>query len=189
MKTEAVFRVELIRLFYAFFDKGHTVRNILTISAIVEVLALALWVGGLTTLTIIVAPATFQATTSRESAGRTFGLILRRFHRLGWGCGVAILAAGALRYGARFDQELYPAEFTRYLLGLLMLILSLQTGVVIGRRLEKLRHGMGGGIDQIAVDDPRRVEFNRLHRQSTALTAFILLLGLVAVVLFGLDAR
>lgn len=161
----------------------------LTISAIVEVLAFALWVGGLAILTIIVAPAIFQAAPSREIAGRTFGLILKRFHRLGWGCGAAILAAGALRYAARLGQETYPAEFSRYLLGLLMLILSLQTGVVIARRLEKLRREMGGGIDQIPAEDPRRVEFNRLHRQSTALTAFILLLGLVAVVLFGLDAR
>jgi hypothetical protein len=116
-------------------------------------------------LTIIVAPAIFQAAPHGRVAGRTFGLILKRFHRLGWGCGAGNPRGWALRYAARLGQEtLSGRKFSRYLLGLLMLILSLQTGVVIARRLEKLRREMGGGIDQIPAEDPRRVEFNRLHR-------------------------
>ncbi len=163
--------------------------NLLIISAVIEVLALVLWVGGLAVLTLIVAPAVFQTAPSRESAGRTFGLILQRFNRLGWACGLAILVAGPLRYAGRFSQELYAAEFTRYLLGLLMLGLSLYTGLVLARRIERLRGEMGVGIDQLVKDDPRRVEFNRQHGQSMALTAFNLLLGLAAVVLYGIEAR
>ena len=72
--------------------------NLLTISAIIEILALILWVGGLASLTLVAAPAIFRTVPTREMAGRTFGVILRRFDRLGWGCGVAILLAGALRY-------------------------------------------------------------------------------------------
>lgn len=167
--------------------------NLLTISAIIEILALILWVGGLTTLTLVAAPAIFRTVPTREMAGRTFGVILRRFDRLGWGCGVAILLAGALRYAGRATQQLYFAEYTRYLLGALMFGLSLYTGIIIARRLDKLRAAMSEGpngatgIDRVASDDPRRVEFNRLHGQSTALTAFMLLLGVVMAILFGLE--
>ena len=163
------------------------VHNLLTISAIIEIIALIIWVGGLTSLTLLAAPAIFQTASSRENAGRAFGLILKRFHRLGWGCGVAILIAGGIRYAGRYTQQLYVAEYSRYLLDLLMLGLSLYTGIIIARRLEKLRHGMAEGIDRVANDDPRRVEFNRLHGQSTALTAFMLLLGLAMAILFGLE--
>jgi len=167
---------------------GIIVPSLLTISAIIEVVALALWTGGLAVLTTIVAPAIFQSSPSRESAGRMFGLILSRFHRLGWGCGIALLTAGVLRYAARNEEEVYPAEFTRYLLGLLMLGLSLYGRVVIDRRLEKLRGEMPGGIDHVPPEDPRRIEFRRLHGQSSALIVFTLLVGLAAVVLFGLEA-
>ncbi len=161
--------------------------NRLTISAIIEITALILWVGGLFSLTILAAPAIFQTAPSRESAGRTFGLILKRFHRLGWGCGAAILLAGGIRYTGRADNQLYFAEYTRYLLDLLMLGLSLYTGLILSGRLEKLRARMAEGVDRVGKDDPRRVEFNRLHRQSTGLTAFLLLLGLAMAVLFGLE--
>lgn len=165
-------------------------RNLLTISAIIEIIALILWVGGLTSLALIAAPAIFQTASSRESAGRTFGLILARFHRLACLCGVAVIVAGLLRYYGRFGPMLYLAEYTRYVIVVVMLGLTLYTGSGIARRLERLRGEMVGGpgqTDLIAPDDPRRVEFNRLHRQSTAITAFNLLLGLAVAILFGLE--
>jgi uncharacterized membrane protein len=165
------------------------VYNLLTISAIIEIIALILWVGGLTSLTLIAAPAIFQSAASRESAGRTFGLILKRIHRLGWACGVAILLAGGIRYVVRHNQQFYLAEYTRYILCALMFALSLHTGLIIARRLDKLRAAMADGIDRVAKDDPRRIEFNRLHSQSTAVTAFMLLLGLAMAILFGLEVH
>ncbi len=162
-------------------------RNILTISAIIEIIALVLWVGGLAALALIAAPAIFRTASSRENAGRTFGLILARFHRLAGLCGAAILTAGLLRYQGRLSPMLYLGEYTRYLLVVVMLGLTGYTGVIIARRLDRLRGEMAGGIDLVAKDDPRRVEFNRLHRQSTAITAFTLLLGLAVAILFGLE--
>jgi len=163
------------------------VRNLTTLSAIIEILSLVTWVGGMGSLALIAAPAIFEGASSRENAGRIFGLILKRFHRIGYGCGVAILIAGGLRYYGRFSHSLYTVEVIRYAIAATMLALTLYTGIVIARRLEGLRERMEGGIDRLAKDDPQRVEFNRLHRQSTGIMAFSLLLGITMAVLFGME--
>ena len=163
--------------------------NLYTISAVIEAIALTIWVGGLTFITIVVAPAVFATSPTREVAGQIFGLILKRSHLIGWGCGVLILLAGLLRYLGRFSQETYPAEDTRYFLGLLMLGLSLYSGLVVTRRIERLRGDVIGGVHQLGKDDPRWKEFSQLHGKSMALTAFTMLLGLSAVVLLGLEVR
>ncbi len=162
-------------------------RNLVTISAIIEIIAITVWVGGMAALAFIAAPAIFQTTQSREQAGRTFGLILRRFHPVMYGCGAAILLAGALRWAGSFNHQLYAAEVTRYVIALLMLGLALYSGLVVSRQLDRLRNQMTSGIDRTPKDDPRRVEFNNLHRLSTTLMAFNLLLGFALAVMFALE--
>lgn len=162
-------------------------RNLLTYSAIIEIIAITTWIGGMAALAFIAAPAIFQTAPSRESAGKTFGLILRRFHPVMYGCGALILIAGAMRWAATFNHRLYASEITRYVIALIMLALALYSGLVISRRLEKLRGSLPGGIDRIPKDDPRRVEFNRLHGLSTTLMAFNLILGLSMAVLFAIE--
>lgn len=161
-------------------------RNLVTISAILEILAIVVWVGGMASLALIAAPAIFQTAASREGAGKTFGLILKRFHPVSYGSGAAILAAAAMRWAGRYNHHLYAAEVTRYVIAAIMLALSLYSGIAISGKLEKLRAGMTAGIDRTPKDDPRRVEFNNLHRLSTTVMAFNLLLGLALAVLFAL---
>ena len=138
-------------------------------------------------LAFIAAPAIFQTISSREQAGRTFGLMLKRFHPVMYACGVLILAAGGLRWAGSFDHRLLASEVTRYVIAALMLGLSLVSGLGVSRRLDALRAKMTNGIDRTPKHDPRRVEFNRLHRLSTTLMAFNLLLGLGLAVMFALE--
>jgi uncharacterized membrane protein len=163
------------------------VRNLLTFSAILEVIAITTWVGGMAALSFIAAPAVFQTAPSRESAGRSFGLILRRFHRVAYGCGAAILLAGAMRWAGSYRHHLTAPELVRYVIALLMLGLTLYSGLVVSRRLESVRAKMAGGVDSAPKTDPRRVEFNRLHRLSTTLMAFNLLLGFALAVMFAME--
>jgi uncharacterized membrane protein len=159
-------------------------RQWLFVADLVEMLALVIWVGGMLALGAIAAPAIFQSSPSRASAGRTFGLILRRFERVAYACGAALLLAGAFRF---FSLTRYPANAAvRWAGAALMLALALGAGLVVSRRLDRLRERMPGGIDQVKLDDPRRVEFNRLHRLSTTILAFNLLLGFALVILFAL---
>lgn len=162
-------------------------RNLLTLSAILEIVAITIWVGGMAVLAFIAAPAIFQSEPSREKAGKTFGLILKRFHWVAYGCGAVILLAGALRWAGAFSHRLSASELTRYVIAFLMLGLSLYSGLAISRKLDALREKMPGGIDRTPKEDPNRVEFNNLHRLSTTLMAFNLLLGLAMAVMFALE--
>jgi uncharacterized membrane protein len=167
--------------------QGAIVRNFVAFSAIIEILAIAIWVGGMAALAFIAAPAIFQTSTSRESAGKTFGLILKRFHPVMYICGAVILIAGAMRWWGNFNHHLHASEMTRYIIAILMLGLSLYSGLVISRKMDRMRARMSAGIDRVAKDDPRRVEFNHLHRLSTTIMAFNLLLGFALAVLFALE--
>lgn len=160
-------------------------RNLLTFSAILEIIAITTWVGGMAALGFIAAPAIFQAAPSRENAGRIVGLILKRFQWVAYGCGVAILLAGAMRWAGSW-RGLTAPELVRYIIALIMLGLTLYSGLVVSRKLERLRDAMSGGIDRIAKDDPRRVEFNKLHGVSMTLMAFNVLLGFAMAVMFAL---
>lgn len=149
--------------------------NLATAAAVIEVLAIIVWVGGLTSLVLLAAPAIFQTIPTRELAGETFRSIRWRLERLGVVCGVAILLGAALRYAGRPTPTLYGDEVTRYLIAGVMLALTLYHGWSVAPRLAKKREG------DDAVDD------ERLHGLSLTLTAFTLLLGLVLGILFGLE--
>jgi len=165
---------------------GATMRSLVTYSAIIEIIAITIWVGGMSSLSFIAAPAIFQTAGSRESAGKTFGLILRRFHPVMYISGVLILLAGVMRWAGSYNHRLLASEITRYVIAGLMLLLALYSGLVISRKLDNLRGNMSGGIDRVSKDDPRRIEFNRLHRISTTVMAFNLMLGLAMAVMFAL---
>ena len=164
-----------------------SMRNLVTFSAIIEIIAITSWVGGMAALAFIAAPAIFQTAVSREQAGKTFGLILKRFHPVMYSCGVAILIAGLMRWAGVFQHQLYASEITRYAIAALMLCFALYSGLVVSRKLDQLRARMPAGVDHTPKNDPRRVEFNNLHRVSTTLMAFNLLLGFAMTVLFAIE--
>src|SRR5262249_34767749 len=113
--------------------------------------------------------------------------IWNRFNPLMYSCGPAILIAGLMRWAGAFNHELYASEITRYSIAALMLGIALYSGLFVSRRLDKLRGRMPAGVEHTPKNDPRRVEFNNLHRVSTTLMAFNLLLGFAMVVMFALE--
>lgn len=59
----------------------------------------------------------------------------------------------------------------------------------IAARMRALRAAMELPIDQIAVTDPRRIEFNALHGYSVKALGIAMIAGLVALVLMGRSLR
>lgn len=59
----------------------------------------------------------------------------------------------------------------------------------IAARMRALRLAMELPIDQIAVDDSRRIEFNALHGYSVKALGVAMIAGLVALVLMGRNLR
>ena len=99
---------------------------------------------------------------------------------------VLVFANVVLRYLAGMSLP-WVEEITRYMIVLIMLGLSLYSGLVLLRKIEKMRARMPAGIDHVSKGDPRRIEFNNLHRLSTTLMAFNLLLGFALAVMFALE--
>jgi hypothetical protein len=62
-------------------------------------------------------------------------------------------------------------------------IMAIMTGVsqwIITARMVALRAAMNGTIDQVPFLDPRRIEFDSLHRYSTTVMMVAMLAGLIA---------
>jgi len=69
-----------------------------------------------------------------------------------------------------------------------LVIIVLATGIghwVIAARMLALRAAMALPIDQIAVDDPRRIAFNSLHGYSVKVFGVAMIAALLAVVLIA----
>jgi hypothetical protein len=145
-------------------------------------LAVAVWFGGLLALGAIAAPAIFDVIDSgqiaggRVVAGALFGEILRRFHLVGYACGAVILLSLSARavLGPRPRHFALGAVTTS-----LMLAAALYSGVILSGRIEHLHQEIGASPSSLREDDPRRLEFGRLHALSTALQLVPLIGGLV----------
>ena len=71
-------------------------------------------------------------------------------------------------------------------------VIALTTGVghwVIAMRMRALRAAMVLPIDQIAIDDARRIEFNSLHGYSVNALGLAMIAALVALVLMARSLR
>lgn len=148
------------------------------------VLAIAVWIGGLIALGSIAAPAIFEVVSLRQVpdgrilSGAIFGEVLRRFDLVSYGCGALVLATLAVRavLGPR------PRRFSlRAGIAVLMLGASMYSGMVLSSRIAGVQQEIGASVapSSLPDGDPRRVEFGRLHGQSTLVQMVPILGGLV----------
>jgi hypothetical protein len=147
-------------------------------------LSLVVWIGGIIFF-VVTAPNLFAVLT-RQQAGSVVSRLLPLLHWMGVISGVVYIAA-SLAY-ARMGAGAAQPALARHLLIVAMIALTLISQFVIGSRMLALRTEMGN-IDQVAVSDARRVEFNRLHQWSTRLEGTVLVLGLVVVYLTARQLR
>jgi len=150
---------------------------------LVYVLALAVWLGGMTMLGAVVAPTIFQTLqaadpdSGRALAGIAFGAILTRFHFVAYGCGLLLLVtliAMAL-LGPR------PKHFAiRCGIVAGMLLVSVYSGVVVLGEIDAIQREVGTLPSRLPEGDPRRVRFDALHQLSTRLM-MIDLIGALAL--------
>ena len=139
---------------------------------LVYVLALAVWLGGMTMLGAVVAPTIFQTLqaadpgSGRALAGLAFAAILTRFHFVAYGCGILLLVtliAMAL-LGPRPKQVAI-----RFAIVAGMLLVSAYSGVVVLGEIDAIQREVGTLPSRLPEGDPRRVRFDALHQLSTRL--------------------
>jgi hypothetical protein len=145
------------------------------------ILALVVWIGGLVVAGAIVAPSVFdvlQASTTdgRVLAGAVFGEVLRRVHLL------AYAMAGLMLVTLTLQRVLGPRPINFGIRAAIvgsMLAVALVSGYVISPRVEAIARAVNGPIASLPTEDPRRLEFFRLHGLSNLLLALTAVGGLV----------
>lgn len=148
----------------------------------VYVLALVLWLGGMTAAGLIVAPTTFAVleawnpTTGRVLAGDVFGSVLARMSL------VAYVAAFLMLVVLTVQRLLGPRPRSygiRAGLIALMLALTMYSGLIAAPRIDALQAGVDGPMNHLPANDARRIEFDYLHALSTSLVTATIVGGLV----------
>ncbi len=138
-------------------------------------LSLAVWIGGLIFFAFVLAPTVFSVLPTRQLAGNVVNRSLGIMHWMAIACGVVFAFTSML--DARVVNGAAQPFAPRNLIVYAMLILTLISMFGVASRMLELRQQMGV-IDDIAQDNPLRVEFNRLHHWSTRLESTVLVLGL-----------
>jgi hypothetical protein len=154
----------------------------LSVLRYIKLLSLGLWLGSFFFFAVVVAPALFAMLPTHQLAGIVVSRCLNNLHWIGIVCGLIFLLGSvllALLHGG-------PGPFhPRDLLLVAMMAITLSAHFGIERHMNALRTEMGV-IDNVPHDDPRRVQFNRMHIWSTRMEGSVFFLGLV---LFFLEVR
>ena len=142
---------------------------------------LSLWIGAAALTAASVAPAAFAVLPTRALAGALVGRVLPVIFVSGTIVGVlgALLAWSDGAPNARLRGSLCAATA----------VACLVAQFVIGPRIAALRAEMGPSIEALAVDDPRRAQFGKLHGFSVAWMGVGMLAAGAALVLTFVAAR
>jgi len=143
-------------------------------------LSLVVWLGGLIFFAFVEAPTVFSPglLPTRHMAGSVVGRSLDALHYMAIVSGIVFLIASML-YSRMAVGTARPMA-ARHLLILLMLLLTVISQFAISPKMHALRAEVGV-IDNVPLDNPLRMEFDRLHVWSEKFEEAVLLLGLVAL--------
>jgi hypothetical protein len=156
-----------------------------------RLILLACWFGAALFFGAVVAPAAFGVLRSfglsnaNEIAGAVVTRSLSVINIAGFLIALILLVTLFLRRSS-------AGRVSFILECICIAVIALATGVghwVIAARMRALRVAMVLPIDQIAIDDARRIEFNSLHGYSVNALGLAMIAALVALVLMARSLR
>ena len=142
-------------------------------------LALIIWIGGITFFAFVEAPTLFAVLPSAKIAGDIVSPSLSKLHWMGLICG-AVFLISSLFYNQLKHARPKPLAASHVLIAL-MLLLTAISQFRLTPRMTNLRAEMQA-VDRLPGGDAR-AEFGRLHAWSTRLESGVLLLGIGVVAL------
>ena len=142
---------------------------------LVQLALLLLWLGGAILFSAIVAPALFATLPTRTLAGAVVGRVLPAIFYSGMVVGVI---TAFLDWQARGEWS-WRGGAT---MGLVMLVSCAVAQLVVSPRIERVRESIGGVIENLAPDDPRRAEFGKLHAVSVGWLGVAMLCAAIGAV-------
>jgi len=134
-------------------------------SSAILVVGLSAWLGAAVLAAAVVAPAAFAVLPTRSLAGALVGRVLPVLFYGGAVIGVVAVLLG----------RPWAASPARLVAGAIMIATCLAAQLIVATRIGRVRADAGRPIDELAVGDPRRTAFGRLHGAS------VMLLGMAAV--------
>lgn len=156
-----------------------------------RLILLACWFGAALFFGAVVAPAafgvlrSFDLSNANEIAGGIVTRSLSVINIAGFLIALLLLVTVFLRRNST-GRVSFIVEC------ICIAVIALATGVghwVIAARMRALRAAMVLPIDQIGIDDPRRIEFNSLHGYSVNALSLAMIAALVAMVLMARSLR
>jgi hypothetical protein len=141
---------------------------------VTETLLLAVWIGAALLFAIVVAPAAFEVLPSRTLAGALVGRVLPVIFYAGVVIGSVIVI---------LDLIGKTGSWGRTAAGAVSALACAVAQLVVGSRIDRLRTAIGGPLDSLAADDPRRVAFGKLHAISVGWLGVALLAAIIALTL------
>ena len=151
------------------------------IVAFIEVLLLGVWLGSMSFFSFAVAPSAFAVLPTREMAGVMVTSTIGKIEAMGLIIGTLLILMHAANWRSR-----QLSHATRMLQAALLLLMIASAGLSrfwLSPAMVSLRAQMGGHIDNVAVTDPMRIQFNYLHQYSVGLMSAAMISGLVVLFL------
>ena len=142
-----------------------------------RVFALGAWIGAIIYFAAVVTQGAFAVLPSRDTAGLLVGYTLGGLHLMGLIAAVVFVAASvAIEKSLRAFIE--PAVIGV----ILMAVLTIASQGYVMPKMAMLRTQMVS-VEATPGNDPRRIEFDRLHGMSVDLEVGVLLIGLASLFL------
>lgn len=141
----------------------------------VLILSLALWSGGLATISFVVAPTAFRTAPTRKDAGNLVGATLRGFNKIEIACGVLSLAASALLFAKR------PEGTKKGLVSVILVFVMLLVSVALMTWIYP-----GTASARSATDPAGQESFARMHQISVVLVSINIFTGAGLLICLGL---
>jgi len=151
---------------------------------VLRLLLLGLWLGAAIFFGTAVAPALFAVlrganlANANELAGTIVSRLLSIINRGGFEISLFLIVTA-------YFMSRNESRLRRFAEMISLAIMAIMTGVghwVIAARMTALRAAMQGQIDQIALNDPRRIAFAALHRYSVTVMGIAIIVGLIAFI-------
>ena len=153
-----------------------------------RILCMALWVGGIVYF-VNVAQIAFSSLPTIHLAGIIVRGSLGRLHQIGLiTSAIFLLATAAQIYIRRRDKHLVRSYSLSLVFLVPMVLCTLYSSSVVIPRMERDRQTAMQTvpeIDSLPSTNPIRMDFDRLHQQSTWLEEAVLLFGLGIIALLG----
>lgn len=150
-----------------------------TLLRFVLFLALTVWLGAEFFFPFLAATVFGILRPDTHTAGRIVGSLLTGLHDTGLIAAIILLLALAVA----FYKGIYRAHHVALMMGLVLLMtaLTLHSQYTITPAMESDRIAAGGDVHAAPIDNPARIDFERLHQRSERVEGVLMLFGLLCL--------